>query len=108
MLRSAQHLLSDMNEIWDGADRANRDLTYAERSEVEGLLSQIKAQQRLEHLGRELGGGMTNKFSDPNARFGGGGRPGDVSSSRLGGGGSLTRPRGASSGRAALSRSALI
>ena len=76
MFRNSQELVADMNAVFARADRAGRDLSVAERAEVEELIVQARSQKRIENLGRELGG-MGNRFSDPNSSFAGGGGPGD-------------------------------
>jgi HK97 family phage major capsid protein len=47
-----------MAQIIERADLSKRDLTAGERAEVEDLILQTKAQQNIENLGRELGGGL--------------------------------------------------
>src|SRR5215203_3404240 len=57
-VKSAKTLLDEMQGYWDRADGEGRDLTMSERTEVEGLLEQVKSQKSIEDLGRQLGAGM--------------------------------------------------
>ena len=75
-VKSAKTLVAEAQRILERADVAARDLTQNERAEVESLLVEAKSAKRVEDLGRELGGGMNNVFTDSHAGDGAGG-PGD-------------------------------
>ena len=59
-----------MQGIWDSADRAGRDLTMSERTEVTEMLEQIKSQKAIEQLGRDLGAGMPEFVRGDGSPFG--------------------------------------
>jgi HK97 family phage major capsid protein len=58
-IKSAKTLVDEVQRIYERADLSKRDLTQSERTEVEGLLLDAKAQKGIEDLGRELGGGFS-------------------------------------------------
>jgi HK97 family phage major capsid protein len=76
-VKNATQLVAEMNQIWDRADHAGRDLTMSERTNVQDLLLEIKAQKNIENLGREIGLGAGMEFSA--GHYGGAsGGPGDM------------------------------
>ena len=47
--RNAKALASQIEQMWDAAERENRDLTADERGQMEQLIEATKSQHRLEH-----------------------------------------------------------
>jgi HK97 family phage major capsid protein len=74
-IKSASQLVAEMQEIYERADCSKRDLTPAERSDVEHLLVEIKSKKNIEDLGREIGLGAGMEFSTNGGNAGG---PGDM------------------------------
>jgi hypothetical protein len=62
-IKSAAQLAVEMKQIYERADLTGRDLTVAERTEVEDLLLEMKSKKKIEDLGRELGLGAGMEFS---------------------------------------------
>jgi hypothetical protein len=79
MPRSAKELAIKMEAMWNAADAEGRDLTPAERSQMEELVAATKSQHSIEQQIRELGGAAPSFVTrtDPNWSSTAGG-PGDV------------------------------
>jgi HK97 family phage major capsid protein len=83
MPRSAKAIADQIEETWARADREGRDLTAAERSQVEQLIEAAKSQHQVEQdikaMGDAIGGPLLSSLgvnANGSAAFGGG--PGDV------------------------------
>ena len=79
MPRSAKALAKQMEAMWDAANAEGRDLTAAERSQMEELVEATKSMHGIEQQMRELGGDAPSFVTrtDPNWSSTAGG-PGDV------------------------------
>jgi hypothetical protein len=83
MPKNSKQYVADIEQMWDEAERENRSLTMSERTRMEGLLEQAKAQRDLENqikamdpgapllqrmgtgAGGAMGGGPGDRFSRP-------------------------------------------
>src|SRR5215216_1568730 len=79
MPRTAKALASEIEALWNAAEREDRGLTADERKYMERLVDEAKSQNELEKKIREIGGHGPSfaVMTDPNHSFAGGG-PGDV------------------------------
>jgi HK97 family phage major capsid protein len=79
MPKTAKALVSEIEGIWDAAERENRGLTADERQYMEGLVDEAKSQNEIEKKIREIGGAGPSfvTATDPNWSPTGGG-PGDM------------------------------